>query len=303
MGIKSQVALESRKKINEKLDEQIEIQSRFTSSEYQDPSPYLHRPDRWFNGSLIGNGTNDSQLYGPNSRLRSLHAKIMSQETPGSHPRGQFYRLVGDILSQFFPFTILDPIIEELISLETIRLPQAMDEAICVVLAAVEMYLRKYKRTILKEKLIAEITTELGVDINRKKLVGAKWFLARSGFWQEHLHEINTVSYDILRNLTVEIITHFSSSLQEDSPAFRRRLRRRCNDYVIILAKTKRRPQALEIYAHMIVSLAAEDILKRPIISSQALGDSRFDKRVYRAKHQFFEMQVQTGKLNISSQP
>ncbi|MHA2273483.1 MAG: hypothetical protein ACXACI_16630 [Candidatus Hodarchaeales archaeon] len=282
MAIKSQVTLE--------FDEQIESQSRFASSEYQDHSPYPHRPDRWFNGSLIGNGANNSSLFGPNSRLRSLHTKITSQETPGSHPRGQFYRLVGDILSQFFPCAILDPIIEELISLEAIRLPQAMDEAICVVLAAVEMYLRKYKRTILKEKLIAEIAVILGVDINRKRLVGAKWFLARSGFWHEHLHEINTGSYDILRNLTLEIITDFSSSLQEDSPAFRRRLRRRCNDYILILAKTKRRPQALEIYAHVIASLAAEDLLKRPITSSQPLGNPRFDKRVCRAKHQFFEM-------------
>ncbi|MFW9915791.1 MAG: hypothetical protein ACFFGZ_09310 [Candidatus Thorarchaeota archaeon] len=290
MAFKSQVVLESRKKIQERLDEDIESQSRFTSSQYQDPSPYHHRPDRWFNGSLIGNSTNNSSHFGPNGRLRSLHAKITSQETPGSHPRGQFYRLVGDILSQFFPCAILDPITEELISLETIRLPQAMDDAICVVLAAIEMYLRKYKRTILKEKLIAEIAAELGVDINRKRLVGAKWFLARNGFWQEHLHEINTGSYDILRSLTLETITNFSSSLPEDSPAFRRRLMQRSNDLIKILAKTKRHPQALEIYAHVIVSLAAEDLLRRPITSSQPLEDPRFDRRVSRAKHQFFEM-------------
>ncbi|MFX0125786.1 MAG: hypothetical protein ACFFAE_19345, partial [Candidatus Hodarchaeota archaeon] len=52
----------------------------------------------------------------------------------------------------------------------------------------------------------------------------------------------------------------------------------------------RRRPQALEVYAHVIVSLAAESLLNTPFLTSQSLDNPHFNTRVYRAKRQFFEM-------------
>ncbi|MFX0117164.1 MAG: hypothetical protein ACFFB3_21645, partial [Candidatus Hodarchaeota archaeon] len=271
-------------------EKRYETFPQFKTTQYQNPSTISQRPHRWYNGSLMGSGGKNPILFGTNGRLRLLHTKITSQETPGSQPRSQLYRFVGDVLSQFFSFAILDPLIEELIGLASIRLPRAFDEAVCVVLAAVEMYLRKYHRTILKEKVIGEISRELSVNINRQKLINARWFLAKAGFWHEHLHEISTATYEILRNLTLEVVTSFPFPLKDSLARFRRKLRQCCVILINHLAETRRRPQALEIYAHVIVSLAAESLLNTPVLTSEPLGDPRLNKRVYRAKRQFFEM-------------
>lgn len=282
--------LKQRRETRTDLGNRYEKPLRFKTTEYLDPSTVPQRPERWYNGSLMGAGGNNTVLFGPHGRLRSLHTKITSQETPGSQPRSQLYRRVGDNLSQFFSCTILDPLIEELTALKPLRLPQDEEEAICVVLAAVEMYLRKSHRMILKEKIIADIATELGIDIDRKKLITAKWLLAKNGFWQEYLHEINTATYEILRNLTLEIIANFSFPIPDGFVDFRRQLFHRCGNFIGYLAETRRRPQALEVYAHVIVSLAAEALLGAPILTSQMLENAHFDARVYRAKRQLLEM-------------
>ncbi|MFQ5978019.1 MAG: hypothetical protein ACE5OZ_07820 [Candidatus Heimdallarchaeota archaeon] len=282
--------LKQRRETRTGIGNRYEEPLRFKTTEYLDPSLVPQRPDRWYNGSLMGAGGNNTILFGPHGRLRSLHTKITSQETPGSQPRSRLYRLVGDNLTQFFSCTILDPLIEELTTLKTLRLPQGEEEAICVVLAAVEMYLRKSHRMILKEKIIVDMATELGIEIDRKKLIAAKWLLAKSGFWREYLHEINTATYEILRNLALEIITNFPFPVPEDIVDFRRQLFYQCGNLIDYLAETRRRPQALEVYAHVIVSLAAENLLDAPILTSQALENPHFDARVYRAKRQLFEM-------------
>jgi hypothetical protein len=238
----------------------------------------------------MGNGGANPLLFGPSGRLRSLHTKITSQDTPGSQPRDQFYRLVGELLSRFFPLAILDPLIDEIVCLNSIRLPRTVDKAACIVLAAVEMYLRKHQRKILKEKVIAEIATELGLDINRKKLTAAKWFLAKGGFWKEHLYDINTATYEILRNLILEIITNIAVPRPEEIVTFRRQLYHHCGELINQLAEARRHPQDLEIYAYAIVSHAAERFLDTPILPKYTLEDAQFTNRVYRAKRQFAEM-------------
>ncbi|MFX0117163.1 MAG: hypothetical protein ACFFB3_21640 [Candidatus Hodarchaeota archaeon] len=263
---------------------------QFQSTEYQDPSPFPQRPDRWYNGSIMGNGGKEKTLFGPNGRLRSLHTKITSQETPGSQLRGQHYRHVGDLLSQFFSFAILDPLIEELITLDNIRLPRATNEAVCIVLAAVEMYLRKHNRTILKEDVIAEIASEFGLNVTRKKISAAKWSLAKAGFWKEHLYDINTATYDILRNLTLEIITNFQFPEREVLTAFRRQLYHRCITLIDLIQENARRPQILEAYAHAVASIAAEEILGLSVLTSKDIGDSTFNTSVYRAKRQISQL-------------
>ncbi|MFX0116816.1 MAG: hypothetical protein ACFFB3_19870 [Candidatus Hodarchaeota archaeon] len=287
---RSHLQLKASKESLGKYEKRYETLVRFKSTEYENPSNIPQRPNRWYNGSIMGNGGGNSTLFGPNGRLRSLHTRITSQETPGSQPRSRLYRLVGDILSQFFPFEILDPLIEELTTSKSIRLPQAIEEAVCIVLAAVEMFLRKCNRTILKEKVISEIGDELGMDIDRKKIAAAKWFLARGGFWKDHLHEISTATYEILQNLTLEIITSYPFPVQENSAEFRRQLFHRCMLLINHLSETRRRPQNLEIYAHVLVSLAAESLLNSHVLTSDLLGDSHFNTRVHRAKRQFFEM-------------
>jgi hypothetical protein len=286
----TQLGLKHPKKMQKRPEEHYESQPLFSRTGYQDPHFSAHRVARWYNGSLMGSGGKNPLLFGPNGRLRSLHTKITSQETPGSQPRDQFYRLVGDLLSQFFPLAILDPLIEEIAGLTSIRLPRTLDEAACVVLAAVEMYLRKHQRMILKEKVIAEIAAELGLDINRKKLTAAKWFLAKGGFWKEYLHDINTATYEILRNLTLEIVTNFAVPRTEEMIRFRRQLYHHCGELISQLAAVQRRPQDLEIYAHMIVNLAAERLLGTPTLPENGLEDVQFTNRVYRAKRQFLEM-------------
>ncbi|MFW9916835.1 MAG: hypothetical protein ACFFGZ_14615 [Candidatus Thorarchaeota archaeon] len=299
MQSESSLQLKIMRGAYEASQDQDEAPLQLASSEYQDPSPSSQRPERWYNGSLMGYNKKSSELFGPKGRLRALHVKITSQETPGSQPRDQLYRLIGDVLSQFFPSALLDPLVEELVNLESIRLPQAVDEAICVVLASVDLYLRRYKRTLLKEKLIEEIASELNVDINRKKILGARWFLAKKGFWQEYLGDITTATYEILRNLTVEAITEVPSPNQEDLSDFRRRLYHQCMALIDCLAKTRRRPQGLEIYAHVIASIAAEKLLKKSVLTSRSLRDPKFDSRVYRGKRQFCKMlqMVETGHI------
>ncbi|MFW9915676.1 MAG: hypothetical protein ACFFGZ_08690 [Candidatus Thorarchaeota archaeon] len=268
----------------------------FKSTEYQDPSPFPQRPDRWYNGSLMGSGGKDSTLFGPKGRLRSLHSKITSQETPGYQPRSQHYRLIGDLLSHFFSFGILDPIIEELTTCENIRLPRETDEAVSIVLAAVEMYLRKNNRMILKESIIAEIAAEFALDITRKKISAARWFLAKGGFWQEHLHEINTTTYEILRTLVLEVITNNQFPVQDDLFSFRRQLYQRCNALIDIIEKNSRRPQFLEIYAHAIVQIAAEEALGSRVRISTGHGKPNFGTRVYRVKKLILDMMKKTSK-------
>lgn len=281
----SQSSEESHDEDEKKYGESL----RFKSSEYQDPSSLPQRPDRWYNGSLMGVGGKNSTLFGSNGRLRSLHTKITSQETPGSQPRGQHYRLVGDILSQFFSFSILDPLIEDIISMENFRLPRALDEAISIVLAAIEMHLRKNNRMILKEAIIAEITIELGLDISRKSITTAKWLLAKSGFWKEHLYEINTATYDILRNLTLEVIANSQFPVQSNV-TFRRQLYHRCQTVIDFIEKYGRRPQVLEVYAHAIAGIAAEELLQMSVNISKHVGNSCFATSVYRAKRQILNM-------------
>ncbi|MFX0114242.1 MAG: hypothetical protein ACFFB3_06820 [Candidatus Hodarchaeota archaeon] len=227
MSAKPKLGLKTLDEFRENSEANYETLPRFTTREYQDPSPFPQRSDRWYNGSLIGVGGKDPSLFGPKGRLRSLHMKITSQETPGIQARGQLYRLAGNILCQFFSCAILDPLIEDLIACNTVRLPKAMDEAICVVLAAVEMLLRRFHRTVLKEGVVAEIANKLGIEISRQKLIAAKWFLAKGGFWREHLHEINTATYEILQNLTLDIIANFSFLVKNNLGRFRRQVYRR----------------------------------------------------------------------------
>ncbi|MFW9915675.1 MAG: hypothetical protein ACFFGZ_08685 [Candidatus Thorarchaeota archaeon] len=295
--LKSRSGLESLIEPHEDYQEDNEVQDPFTIKEYLDTSPFPQRPDRWYNGSLMGISSKDRLLFGPRGRLRALHSKITSQETPGSQPREQYYRLIGDLLSQFFSFTILDPLIEELVASDRIRLPRAIDKAISMVLACVEMHLRKNNRMILKESIIAEIAEELGVDITRQNIAAARWFLAKCGFWEDYLHEINMATYEILRNLTLDIITCFPFPMQDNMIRFRRQLHQ--NSLILIqrLAETRRRPQALEIYAHVIVSIAAEDLLNAPIVTAEMLGDPQFTKRFHRAKRQFMGMLEDIPKI------
>ncbi|MFX0115821.1 MAG: hypothetical protein ACFFB3_14825 [Candidatus Hodarchaeota archaeon] len=290
MVFKPQIQMRKLGKDQDRLEERHKAFPQFKSTQYQDPSPFPQRPERWYNGSLMGKCQSQSSLFGPKGRLRSLHTKITSQETPRSDFRGQFYRFIGDLLCQFFPIAILDPIIEDLVSLESLRLPQEIDKAICIVLAALEMHLRKYNRTILKERVISEIADELGVDVDRKKLVGAKWFLARGGFWKEHLSDINTATYEILQNLTFEIITNFPFLPQNNVADFRRQLYHQCIALINFLAEKRRHPQELEIHAHVIASLAAETLLNKPVLTSEIVGTPQLNTRVYRAKRQFQEM-------------
>ncbi|MHA2498519.1 MAG: hypothetical protein ACXAEL_03030, partial [Candidatus Hodarchaeales archaeon] len=261
MQSESLLRLRILKSDSEAFKDQNDALLQLTSSEYQDPSPFPQRLERWYNGSLMGRNRKSSELFGPKGRLRALHVKITSQETPGNQPREQLYRLIGDVLSQFFPSTLLDPLVKELVNLESVRLPQAVDKAICVVLASIDMYLRRYKRTLLKERLIEEIANELNVDIDRKKIIGARWFLAKNGFWKDYLGDITTATYEILRNLTLEVITNVPGPVQGELSDFRRQLYHQCMTLIDCLAKTRRRPQGLEIYAHVIASLAAENLL------------------------------------------
>lgn len=302
MQSESLLRLKKLKSGRETLKDQNDTLLQFISSEYQDPSLFPQRPERWYNGSLMGSNGKSSELFGPKGRLRALHVKVTSQETPGNQPRDQRYRLIGDILSQFFPFTLLDPLVEELVNLESLRLPQAVDKAICVVLASIDMYLRRYKRTLLKEKLIEEIANEMNVDIDRKKIIGARWFLAKNGFWQDYLGDITTATYEILRNLTLEVITSVPGPAQEDLSDFRRQLYHLSMTLIDSLARTRRRPQGLEIYAHVIASLACENLLKKPVLTSRSLGDPRFNNRVYRGKRQFCEM-LQVLETEANSSP
>ncbi|MHA2495279.1 MAG: hypothetical protein ACXAEI_07315 [Candidatus Hodarchaeales archaeon] len=288
--LKSRPGLEPLIEPSEDYQEYNKIQDPFAIKEYLDPSPIPQRPDRWYNGSLMGVCGKDPFLFGPKGRLRALHSKITSQETPGSQPRAQYYRLIGNLLSQFFSFTILDPLIEELIGSDKIRLPRAIDKAISMVLACVEMHLRKNNRMILKESIIAEIAEELGVDITRQKISAAKWLLAKCGFWEDYLHEINMATYEVLRNLTLDIIASFPFPVQDNMMSFRRQLHQQSLILVENLAETRRRPQALEIYAHVIVSIAAEKLLNTPVVTAEMLGDPQFTKRFHRAKRQFMDM-------------
>ncbi|MFW9914041.1 MAG: hypothetical protein ACFFGZ_00395 [Candidatus Thorarchaeota archaeon] len=281
--------MEQRSKLEIKVPHE-ELLSHFASNQYQDPILSPQRPDRWYNGSLMGTGGLNSLLFGPRGRLRALHSKITSQETPGSQPRSRLYRRIGDLLSCFFPITILDPLIEDITALENVRLPQAFDEAVHVVLAAMEMYLRKYNRMILKDKIIQEIGEELGVDIGRKKLVGARWFLAKCGFWKEHQKEIGTATYAILRSLIQEIITSYSFSIPDSTISFRRQLYHRSMMLVGYLEEAGRRPQALEVYAHAIVSFAAETLRRKAYKAPQSVDNEQFKARVYRAKRQLREI-------------
>ncbi|MHA2500240.1 MAG: hypothetical protein ACXAEL_11790 [Candidatus Hodarchaeales archaeon] len=296
--------MEQRSKLEIKVPHSSheELLSRFASNQYQDPVFSPQRPDRWYNGSLMGVNGKSSELFGPKGRLRSLHSKITSQETPGSQPRSQLYRQIGDLLSCFFPITILDPLIEDITTLENVRLPQALDEAVHVVLAAMEMYLRKYNRMILKDKIIQEIGEELGVDIHRKKLIGAKWFLAKGGFWKEHLREIGTATYAILRSLIQEIITSHSFPAPDSAISFRRQLYRRSMILVGYLEEACKRPQALEIYAHAIVSLAAETLLRKAYLAPQRAENEQFKARGYRAKRQLREILPTKFETAISNQ-
>ncbi|MFX0114240.1 MAG: hypothetical protein ACFFB3_06810 [Candidatus Hodarchaeota archaeon] len=292
--------LSSSKELHDDYENRYEDAFQFKSAEYQDPSPLPQRPDRWYNGSLMGAGGRDTTLFGSNGRLRSLHTKITSQETPGSQPRGQYYRLVGDILSQFFSFSIIDPLIDELISIENFRLPRAMDEAVSVVLAAVEMYLRKYNRMILKEAVIAEIGEELGIDVSRSKITTAKWLLAKGGFWKEHLYDINTATYDILHNLTLELIANYQFPAQNDKIGFRRQLYHRCQTVIESIEKSTRRPQVLEVYAHAIASIAAEEILGISVDTAKQVRNSSFSTSVYRAKRQILDILSTSSKKSRS---
>lgn len=290
MFSKTKLGLKHLKKSQKRPHAHNRSHSQFSITEYQEPSFSTQRVTRWYNGSLMGNGGENSLLFGPSGRLRSLHTKITSQETPGSQPRDQFYRLVGNLLSQFLPLAILDSLIDEIVRLRLIRLPRSMDEAACILLAAVEMYLRKQQRVILKETVIAEIASELGLDIDRRKLTAAKWFLAKGGFWKEHLHDINTATYDILRNLTLEIITSLAAPRPEETVPFRRKLYQHCGELINQLVAAQRHPQDLEVYAHAIVSLAMDGLPSTPILPGYALDNTQLIDRVYRAKRQFLEM-------------
>ncbi|MFQ5976560.1 MAG: hypothetical protein ACE5OZ_00335 [Candidatus Heimdallarchaeota archaeon] len=293
MSSKSKPELKMKDRFHNHSGKCYESWPRFITTEYQDFSPFPQRSCRWYNGSLMGKiNSKDSTLFGPKGRLRALHAKITSQETPGNQSRARHYRFVGDLLTQFFSFTILDPIVEDLVSCETLRLPQAMDEAVSVVLAAIEMFLRKNNRMILKDCIIADISYELGLEINRQKLVAAKWLLAKGGFWHEHLYEINTATYDILQNLVLDVITNFSFPVKrsDEMTIVKRQVYRESVVLISRLAEARRHPQTLEIYAHVIVSTAAEALLHTPIQTSKPLGNAQFNKRVNRAKRQFKEM-------------
>ena len=238
---------------------------QFGSSEYQDPSFLPQRPDRWYNGSLMGSARGEPDLFGTNGRLRSLHKRITSQETPGSQPRTQYFRTIADLLSGFFPITVLDRLVEEILTLENVRLSHSFEKATCLVLAAVEMYLRKNNRMILKEKIIAEINREIGLELNSKKVIAARRSLARNGFWKDCLYDINMATYDILRNLILDVSTTCRVPVHDDLEGFRRRLYQRCMELINHLAESRRHPQALEVYAHVIVSIAAEEILGEPV--------------------------------------
>lgn len=293
MPSKTNLRLKSSIEFRSNSGEHYEAYPQFITTEYQDFSAFPQRSNRWYNGSFIGkyNGK-DTTLFGPKGRLRSLHAKITSQETPGSQSRGRYYRFVGDLLTQFFSFTIIDPIIEDLVDCETLRLPQATDEAVSIVLAAIEMYLQKNNRRILKDCIIAEIANELGLDINRQKLVTAKWLLAKGDFWKKWLYEINTATFDILQNLVLDVITNFSFPVIriDEVARVRREVYQESMALISRLAEARRHPQTLEIYAHVIVSIAAETLLNTPILTSKPLANSQFDKRVNRAKRQFKDM-------------
>ncbi|MFX0116934.1 MAG: hypothetical protein ACFFB3_20470, partial [Candidatus Hodarchaeota archaeon] len=99
-----------------------------------------------------------------------------------------------------------------------------------------------------------------------------------------------TTIYKILQNLTLDIIANFPFPVKNNLGGFRRQVYRRCGALISHLAETRRRPQSLEIYAHVIVSLAAGKLLNTPILTSQSLEDPQFKKRANRAKIQFIEM-------------
>ncbi|MFQ5978050.1 MAG: hypothetical protein ACE5OZ_07975 [Candidatus Heimdallarchaeota archaeon] len=255
--------------------------------------------DRWYDGARMGASGKDSGLCGSKRRLQSLLTKIARQEIARRQSRRQLYRLVGELLSQFFSWNLLDPLIKEIAALKSLRLPQTIDKAVNIVLAAIELHLRKRHQLILKEQILAELATELGVAIHRENLSAAERLLVTSGFWKAALPEIDATTYDILRNLTLEIMLNYSFPITDDVPALRRQLFQRCRTLVNSLAETHRQPPALEAYAHAIVSHVAEKLLKIPIMTSQALGDSHFNTSVYREKRQLLSARIS----NISNVP
>ncbi|MFQ5978053.1 MAG: hypothetical protein ACE5OZ_07990 [Candidatus Heimdallarchaeota archaeon] len=255
--------------------------------------------DRWYNKARMGPSGKQSGLFASKQQVQSLLTKIAKQEIASRQSRRQLYRLVGEFLSQFFSWTLLDPLIDDITALKTLRSPQTVDEAVNIVLAAIELSLRKNSRLILKEAILGELASELGIEIDRKNLNAAARLLAKSGFWKAALPEIQTTTYDILRSLTLEIILNYPFPGSDDVPALRRQLFQRCGTLINALAQTHRQPPALEIYAHAIVSHVAEKLLKTPIMTSQVLGDAHFNTSVYREKRQLLSARIS----NISNVP
>lgn len=257
------------------------------------------KTDRWYNDARQGASCKESGLFGSKQRLQSLLTKTAKQGPTSRQSRRQLYPLVGEFLSQFFSWSVLDPLIKELASLKTLRVPQTVDKAVNVVLAAVELSLRKRHQLILKEKLLAELATELGVDIHREYLTAAECLLAKSGFWKADFPDIQAKTSAILRSLSLEIILNYSFPVTDDVPALRLKLFQRSRALVNSLAETRRQPAALEAYAHAIVSHLAEKQLKIPIMTSTGLGDAHFNTSISWAKRQLFSARIS----NISNVP
>ncbi|MFQ5976720.1 MAG: hypothetical protein ACE5OZ_01160 [Candidatus Heimdallarchaeota archaeon] len=263
----------------------------FESKEYRYPTDmhYPKRVGRWYNGSLMGRGGRDRELYGVNGRLRQLDVNLRSRDTSGRQERESLYRLVGDLLARFFPVTVLDMVVEEILALPKTRLPHSWDQAVSVVLAGMELYLRKTKRRTLRQHVIAKIATALGLTLDAKKLTTAKLYLLRAGFWKDAQYEIIMSTYDVLRNLTLDLMIELSLPVQDDPVHSQRQVYQECMRLISALEKLRRRPQQLEVYAHAIVSVAVETILGTTYNTSKQLNDPELHQRVGRAKWQFRE--------------
>ncbi len=270
----------------------------FGSTEYQDHFNPLYREYHWYNGSLMGVSKGDPSLFGPHGRLRTLQSKITSQETSGSRTREQIYRYITNIFTEYFPLQVLDPLVHELLTLKGIRLPNTIEKAICLILGAVEMYLRKHKRTVIKEQVLEEIKENFGINISQKEILLARGYLARNGFWRDQQLEINTCTYDILRNLILEVITTYSFPVQDGVMEFRRCIFHRSNELITQLSDSSRRPQTLEAYAHAIVSLAVEDFLDCPFSFTKQVQSTKFIDQIHRAKAVLRDLKVKQEILS-----
>jgi hypothetical protein len=273
--------------INEQ--EIVDDETETSSLHFEDPSydSSTFKTRRWKLGSQIGAvSRHDRKEF---RKLKHIHQSITSKENEldSKTIKRNFY--FASLLVQWFPEPLIDHAVAELNNTDPTKVV-ADESVICRILGYIEALLRVSCRSI-PWATVFEINEQLGVKIEKKKIISSKFKAVSSGAFKEFykknasLESFNVVRFYMTRLIAEIDIKKVDISQKKEILALSRRL---CK----FLEYKRLVPKDPEIYGHAIVEIACKNVLKTRNL--QTLQDPRLKKKLSTAIH-YIKKQCKQG--------